>query len=605
MEKDKTFGKFLEDFTFIIPDYQRAYSWEEKHLILFVKDIKEHIDKNNDPSDDTRYYLGHYILENTKGNELFEIVDGQQRICTVYLFLMVCGHLSGENYTQDIKFTPVSYDSDGLKQIQTVLNANCDVEDKFNEILEKSETTASLKRMVKAVILFKKAFSDSEKIKLEKSEIGKYFKVINNAYCSFAIFKDKSVASQIFELHNTRGVKLTETEKVKALLMKSIYINSSKPDAEIKEIQEAFSKIFKFEEKANEVWLRGEIPLDAILMYHLRAVDDGKKTSNFGSPQWVEGDRGSFEYVKEIISKMGKVEIVGYAKNLANEFAETMEIISDKIPNADRQNPLIGDVLLLDRTRSIIFLLRAFRASDQIDESLLARWENFILCYEIIEKGGYFYNHKSYRHNFDSIYQSIKTETKGLTECNNLLIDYYRNTKKFSNHWKHLGENTNIIFEESKNTWMTYLYGWQKTAYLLYKYEISNGADFKKIRENIFKGDSVSIDHIVARGLSWESLGYKYEENKQEADELWNDICLVINGIGNLALSTSSSNSSDSNGLPETHIASYKAAGLLKTVDDVESWKNPKEFADKIKVRSEGIIKFTFENIINRQEIWE
>jgi hypothetical protein len=409
-------------------------------------------------------------------------------------------------------------------------------------------------------------------------------------------------------LHNTRGVKLTETEKVKALLMKCIYINSTKPETDIKEIQEKFAVVYQLEEKANAVWLRGEMSLDVILMYHLQAVDDGKKSSNFGSPQWNEGERGSFEYVKKAISKLEKEEdvVVEYVKSLASEFAETMEIISVKIPEADEQNPLIGDVLLLDRTRSLIFLLRAFRLSTKFDKSLLARWENFILCYEIIEKGGYFYNHKSYRHNFDSIYESIKTETKSLVECNKLLIDYYRNTEKFSNRWEPLGENTNKIFEESKNAWVSYLYGWHKIAYLLYKYETLNGADYNTIRQHIFKGDSVSIDHIVARGLSWESLGFdNYDNNKQKADELWNEICQVINGIGNLALSTTSSNASDSNGLPETHIASYKTAGLLKTVELVESWKNPQDFAAKIKLRAEDIISFILQNIIDRKDIWE
>jgi hypothetical protein len=388
--------------------------------------------------------------------------------------------------------------------------------------------------------------------------------------------------------------------------MKNIYINSSEPNADVEKIQEAFANVFQLEEKANEVWLRGEMPLDTILMYHLRAIDDGNKTANFGSPQWGEGDRGSFEYVKEAITKRNKEEVIQYAKNLAKEFARTMEIITNDIPIADEQNHLIGDCLLLDRARSIIFLLRAFRASDKIDGKLIARWENFVLCYAIIERGGYYYNHKSYRDNFDAIYQSITN----FDACNRLLESYYKNEKDFSYHWEHLGENCLEYF--NKINWSADTYGWNKTAYVLYKYEILNGASYEEIRKNIFKDDSVSIDHIVARGLSWESLGFAGYENdklsvekKQTANELWEKICDVINGIGNLSLSTASTNSSDSNGLPETHITSYEAAGLVKTVEQVKNWKDPEEFADRINNRSEDIIKFISDKIINRSDIWE
>ena len=58
----ETFGEFVKKYKFVIPDYQRAYSWGERQLLPFINDILEHIDDNNDPSDDTKYYLGHYIL---------------------------------------------------------------------------------------------------------------------------------------------------------------------------------------------------------------------------------------------------------------------------------------------------------------------------------------------------------------------------------------------------------------------------------------------------------------------------------------------------------------------------------------------------------------
>lgn len=618
-EKEKTFGEFIKKYSFVIPDYQRAYSWGEKQLNPFINDILEHCDENDDSSDDTTYYLGHYILENSKGSNKFEIVDGQQRISTVYLFLLVCSYLKDENYINNIDFRPVSYDLSGLEEIKAILSKKNDVDDELEKLLKTSKTS-SLKRMIEAVSLFKKAFSDSEKSKntnlLNTDDIGKYIEIINKAYCSVAIFNDKSVASQIFELHNTRGVKLTETEKVKALLMKNIYIHSSTPlDAEknIQEIQKDFSRIFELEEKANEVWLRGEMPLDTILMHHLRAVEDGNKIVDFSSPQWVEGERGSFEYVKESLTNKNKEEIVVYAKKIANEFARSMEILTIDLPNADKQdnNHLIGDVLLLDKNKSLIFLLRAFRADNSIDYNLIKRWENFVLCYDIIYWNGFFYR-AQYRDSFGDIYASLKPNS-GFNDCKDLLLEFYKG-KRFGSGWGHLGENAKKRFEEGKNKWLSNTYGWTRAGYFLYKYEIQKGTreNVEKIRTDIFKDDKVSIDHIVARGLTKESLGYadyenlsEEDERKKEANELWKEIWGVINGIGNLALSTASNNSSDSNGLPNEHIYTYEKCGFIETAKQVKTWKNPEQFVSRINDRSEDIIKFISESIINRNDIWE
>jgi hypothetical protein len=621
MEKQKTFGEFIKNYSFIIPDYQRAYSWEEKQLNPFINDILEHCDNNDNPFDDTTYYFGHYILENSKDSNEFEIVDGQQRISTVYLFLLVCSfsNLKNENYIKDIDFKPVSYDCEGFELIKNILLSKNDIETKLNDLFEKA-STSSLKRMIEAVKIFIKAFSATENpnnsIKLNVNAIDKYIAVINNAYCSVAVFNNKSVASQIFELHNTRGIKLTETEKVKALLMKNIYVNSStaiEAENSIKEIQLNFARIFELEEKANQVWLRGEMQLDTILMYHLRAIEDGYKIEDFHYPLGIEGERGSFEYVKNSLTRLTtKEEIVNYSKNISKEFAKSMEILTIDIPNVDQKdnNHLIGDVLLLDKNKSLIFLLRAFRNNTPIDYKLIERWENFVLSYDIIYWNDFFYN-KRYRGNFDRIYASLKPN-EGFKECNELLLKYYENVESFGSDWGHLGNNTKNLFENGKKKWFSSTYEWSKTGYFLYKYEIHKGADVEKIRKFIFKEDKVSIDHIVARGLSWESLGYvDYEklpednERKKEANKVWEEITRVINGIGNLALSTASNNSSDSNGLPNKHLNTYEKFGFIETTKQVESWKEPKEFASKINQRSEDILRFISDEIINKTDLWE
>ena len=344
-------------------------------------------------------------------------------------------------------------------------------------------------------------------------------------------------------------------------------------------------------------------------MYHLRAIEDGNKSEGFYLPQSIEGERGSLEYVKEALSKLNKEKTVEYAKNLTNEFARSMEIITDIIPEEDDKNSLIGDILLLDKNKSLVFLLRAFRNGNPLENKLIERWENFLLLYEIIYYNGYFYNSKAFRDNFENIFKSISGLC--LQKCNDLLFKYFNNEEKFSYSWIHLGENSKIHFESSINKWKSNIYGWNKVGYFLYKYEISNGSNICEIRNSIFKNDSLSIDHIVARGLTWNDLNYKdyYElsnvdERKKEADSLWSEILNVINGIGNLSLSTTTQNSSDSNGLPCKHIKTYEKCGLKQTLKEVETWNEPKEFISNINTRNEKIINFISEKIINNVTVW-
>jgi hypothetical protein len=144
-------------------------------------------------------------------------------------------------------------------------------------------------------------------------------------------------------------------------------------------------------------------------------------------------------------------------------------------------------------------------------------------------------------------------------------------------------------------------------AYLLYKYEINNqNVDYKTIRKEIFKENTVSIDHIVAQNLTWEDFGYEdYENNKREADEEWKKVVDVIHGIGNLSLSTSKSNSSDSNKPPIDHLNTYSQLGLKYTCEIVSNWDNPKEYDENIIKRGTDIFKFIESEFINNNDIWK
>ena len=68
-----------------IPNYQRIYCWEERHVKCLLDDVFEHIAS----AGDTPYRLGTLILHAHDGH--YDIIDGQQRLITLALLLSTLG----------------------------------------------------------------------------------------------------------------------------------------------------------------------------------------------------------------------------------------------------------------------------------------------------------------------------------------------------------------------------------------------------------------------------------------------------------------------------------------------------------------------------------
>lgn len=83
---------FLTDRIYKVPRYQREYSWSKQQLEDFYSDIVSHIKKEKEGNYKTQeYFFGTVILVGNmeKPNEPIEIIDGQQRITTITIFLSV------------------------------------------------------------------------------------------------------------------------------------------------------------------------------------------------------------------------------------------------------------------------------------------------------------------------------------------------------------------------------------------------------------------------------------------------------------------------------------------------------------------------------------
>jgi len=622
-----TFSDLISQFTFFIPCYQRAYSWTDKQLALFTADLAEYASQSNMAP---QYYLGHYIFERDNDTSTsLAVVDGQQRLTTIAIFSAVCQSLKASSTPLlPLRLAVVEYDADQFTKLLSPASLAT-----FKETHDggTKEDTASLERVAQAILFFLDAFSPATKkphgTALAPENIDLYLAVLNRAAISVGIYKSKAVASQIFELHNTRGVLLTETDKLKALLMRYVYSNSDQADCDVANIEGFFATVFKFEEQAACASFRGEMLLDDILAHHLRAIDDGTPKTDFKRPETVEGQNGCLSYVRERLNSFtSKQSGISYAKALAREFATSMSLISTSFVEQDNREPLIGDVILLDQRRSMIFLLRYFRSllvGQSVDTLLLKRWEAFLFLWDCHDA---FFNMKAgKKDSFPAIYEPLLFNADQVVD---LLGDYYSGRTPFAYRPFEVrsrrpdGTETTLfgllqVFSDyitlRREDLLCRAYNWghwhPRYKYWLYKYEIASACsdDQSRVRESmraLFKQNEVTLDHIVPHELQWRELSngsaqdddidhWPDRKDAEQARANWNKILTFIDGVGNLLLLSRSNNASLQNIAPFRRASEYAKCHLdSESYRDVGNWTDPLEWCFHMERRGVRLLEW-------------
>jgi Uncharacterized conserved protein len=72
-------SQVFENINYLVPIYQRNYAWNETQIEQLIEDIESSIDGSS-----KNYFLGNLIVNQTDNN-VYEVIDGQQRLTTLYL----------------------------------------------------------------------------------------------------------------------------------------------------------------------------------------------------------------------------------------------------------------------------------------------------------------------------------------------------------------------------------------------------------------------------------------------------------------------------------------------------------------------------------------
>lgn len=544
----KTVSSFFgqQKIQYSIPAYQRAYSWEKLQTNTFLEDLIEHKNSNqNNP-----YCYGNILLETISEGKKYEIIDGQQRIITLSIFLRsllntfqkrieqgkvfktskneeIVVEDEEDNYFKDhgvIKLRPTAYD---LACYDTIIIDNLDT---YNCI------TSSQKRMLAA----KKYFSQ-ELARLSDDDLVSVFETVQNAIINHIELTGKKESALMFELQNNRGKDLTNLEKLKSFLMYQLYVYSdpNETDANIEYVSNQFNPIYNIVNQMSlqlgdddEEGVKSVVNEDSILMYHSYAYS--KK--NFGY-------RNLNDIIDEFkaVSREEKVRwIKDYALALYSSFASIQTVMAMEDSNLDKLKKMKMPYYVYS------FIIKGARNKDSLPK-LFRILEILSFRYKLIN------SRADIRGRLNELIREYDGDNEALAVKMKLKMEeaYYWGDKKFSEVLNGNMYQNNMIH------------------YFLWEYE----QDLQRrgyICGNVEIEDE-SIEHISPQTEPEEivTTGYEVDTNGLYTKDFREN---YLNKLGNLMLISRSHNSSIGNKPFKDKLQSYKDNALLRQQAQIKDY---------------------------------
>lgn len=206
----------LNQYSFFVPSYQRGYKWTRKEVIDLLNDISEFKPRVIDNSDEKTWYCLQPIVikEINSSTNKFEVIDGQQRLTTIYLIL----HYLNQDFVESRreKLFELEY--------QTRMETSKFLKGLNEEIL--NETNSDFFHISQAYQTIAKWFEE-RRVNFDKQEFGSKFR-----YNSKVIWYESKTENpiSIFTRINIGKIPLTNSELIKALFLNSSNFIGANPE---------------------------------------------------------------------------------------------------------------------------------------------------------------------------------------------------------------------------------------------------------------------------------------------------------------------------------------------------------------------------------------
>jgi len=252
-------------FFYKIPAYQREYSWKEENWENLFNDIKD----NN-----KGYFLGSIICiqkENDNDKQIFDLVDGQQRITTISILLIsiynkiskmieensnILGSKNSKQNRRNYDLLEELLVKDNNPTLQLSISNNNKNDYKYllsiNDLISERIDVKNFgnRRISKAYKYFLEKL-DEELEKNTEKVIFDFFEKLSSAFLVKIVVKDETSAFTLFESINSKGMPLTPLDLIKNSIIEHLSKNTDK-NAET--INEEWNIIIKnIEDYTNQV----------------------------------------------------------------------------------------------------------------------------------------------------------------------------------------------------------------------------------------------------------------------------------------------------------------------------------------------------------------
>jgi hypothetical protein len=443
MEASTTIQKMMAGNLIVVPDYQRAYSWDtpseksdrKTQTDVFLSDLMEY----SRSGAKSPYYFGHFLFE--ADGQKYNIIDGQQRLTTIVIFLSVlfCKLKEVKELSEkerfcyedmvmrgsEIRFLTVEYDKQLF--IDYVINqTKCD---KYG--LE----TESSRRIVNAFTFFKKELS-----KKPEEDLTKMLSVVREAACTTHQVQNESEAIQMFIFQNNRGKQPSNLEIIKAQFMYHLTICGDQ-EVLLEEIKRRFEQIYKsissIEYKINE---------DDILLYTLRV--------HFNS-LWEEKP---LDKINKLLEE-GEVSI-NFIRIFTDSLARSFNYLSLFFGDDEEKCFEIHSLVALGGIAvALPFIIKGYTYGLQINEigRLCSSLESLVLRHRLIG------TRADIRSRINDVYEKFTENNKDIS-CIIVRVDSMKEAKDWWwAYWSNDNLNNSLQGEINHSV----------AKYLLWKYEIS------------------------------------------------------------------------------------------------------------------------------------
>lgn len=212
---------FGDEYAFEIPVYQRPYAWEVEQVRDLLTDLGDAMDG------DGVYFLGSIVLIKAPGVPQSKVVDGQQRLTTLTILLSVLRDVTNE---PDRRISRGAYiyqkanpDSGAKDQYRLLLREQdrvffkqrVQVPGATAELIDPATLEGSRQRIAENVAFLRRQLEGWSEAKRDRLVAF----IIQRCYLVVVSVPTPEAARRIFTVLNARGLDLTPTDVLKALLL--------------------------------------------------------------------------------------------------------------------------------------------------------------------------------------------------------------------------------------------------------------------------------------------------------------------------------------------------------------------------------------------------